>query len=203
LIDYWPINNNVIDNITGDNIVAGASWQFAPDRFNNTNSSIFFNSGYVQVPEGVYFNGEDFTIIFWVKTTVLFWQSLLDFGNTNITNNVIFQVDGSNMPNLQITTNYSNNYYYSNKAILNNQWNQIAVTLSGLTLTFYINGLSTKPQSIAYKPLNEIRQTCFIGRSNGYWIPGNPNAIAYLDQIQIYNRTLSGQEIIDNMMSFS
>jgi len=53
------------DVIGGNNLYGGTSYSFVADRFNNSNSAIFFNNGYLQVPSGVYFYG-DFTFITWI-----------------------------------------------------------------------------------------------------------------------------------------
>lgn len=173
------------------------NWSFALDRFNNSNSSIFFNTGYSEVPSGVYFDGGIFTVSLWIKTIKVFWQSILDFGNTNITNNVIFQLDQYNNPNVQII----NKYYYSSPPLVINEWNHMATVLNGTKITIYLNGLNLGSQTVTAKPLNQTRSTCFIGRSNGYYLPNNPDSIAYLDDIKIYNRALSDQEIINDVLS--
>lgn len=181
-------------------VVNASNWSLAPDQYGNPNSSIFFNSGYIQVPAGTYFYGGNFTIIMWVKTTTVFWQSLLDFGNLNLTNNVIFQLDYSNRPNVQITSGSNSKWYFSSQSLILNQWNHMVATLGGMTLTMYLNGLSLGSQTVAFKPNNETRPTCFIGRSNGYWMPNNPDSIAYINDVKIYDRAISQQEVINDML---
>lgn len=188
--------NNDID----DFIVNGSNWVLAPDRFNNSNGSVYFQSGYLQVPQDVYFNGGDFTILMWVKTKNVFWQSLLDFGDLNLTNNVIFQLDYSNRPNIQITSGSNSKWYFSTQSLINNAWNHMVATLNGTTLMMYLNGLNISKETVTFRPLNKTRQMCFIGRSNWYWKPNNPDSIAYLSDIKIYSRAFTQQDVIDDMM---
>jgi hypothetical protein len=189
------MNNNI-----GSFIVNGSNWVLAPDRYNHSDSSIYFQSGYLQVPEGIYFDGGDLTMIMWVKTESVFWQSLLDFGDLNLTNNVIFQLDNNNHPNVQITSGSNSKWYFSNQPLILHAWNHMVATLNGTTLMMYLNGMSISKETVAFLPLNMTRQTCFIGRSNWYWQPNNPDAIAFLSDVKIYNRAFSQQDVIDDMM---
>lgn len=184
-------------------IVSANNYQFAPDRFNNTNASMFFNSGYVQVPPEIYFDGTDFTIIMWVKTTQVFWQSLLDFGDTNLTNNVIFQLDSSIRPNFEITVGTSKKWYFSSTPLVLNQWNHMVATLKGMILKMYLNGIQISQETIAVKPANLTRPTCYIGRSNAFYKnpSANPDAKSYIDGVYIYNRAFTQDEVIADMMS--
>lgn len=183
--------------------VSGNNYQLAQDRFNNTNASIFFNSGYVEVPSGIYFDDTDFTIIMWVKTTKVFWQSLLDFGDTNMTNNVIFQLDSSIRPNFQITKGTASKWYFSSTPLVLNEWNHMVATLKGMLLTMYLNGIQTAQATIAFKPLNVTRPTCYLGRSNNFYKnpTGDPDAKSYIDGVYIYNRAFTQDEVIADMMS--
>lgn len=192
------------DAITASSAIEnGTNYQLASNRFNQTNTSIFFNSGYVLMPQGVYFDGGDFTIIMWVKTTKVFWQSLVDFGDQNLTNNVIFQLDHSIRPNLQITVGTSSKWYFSSKSLILNQWNHMVATLNGMLLKMYLNGMLIAEQNIVQKPMNLTRPLCFLGRSNDYWRDPshNPDAVAYIDGVYIYNRALNETEILGDIMN--
>jgi len=58
--------NDLSDVIGGANLYGGTDYSFTTDRFCSVNSSIYFNSGFLQVPPGVYFTA-DFTVIAWVN----------------------------------------------------------------------------------------------------------------------------------------
>ncbi len=64
LINYWPMDN-LNDVIGGANLFKGFSYSSDLDRFCSPNAAIYFNQGYLQVPEGVYFSG-DFTVTAWI-----------------------------------------------------------------------------------------------------------------------------------------
>ena len=70
LIHYWPFNGNYNDVISNANLFNGKNNSLISDRFNRTNSSLYLNYGYLQVPNGYYIYG-DFTLTIWVKMYTL------------------------------------------------------------------------------------------------------------------------------------
>ena len=64
LSNFWPMNN-LSDIIGGANLYEGFSYSYAPDRFCLPNEAIYFDSGYLQVPQGIYFS-DDFTFTVWI-----------------------------------------------------------------------------------------------------------------------------------------
>ena len=66
LTNHWPFNNNFNDIISGANIFNGINYAFTKDRLNSDLSAVYLNNGYLQVPAGIYFNG-DLTISLWIK----------------------------------------------------------------------------------------------------------------------------------------
>ena len=78
-MNYWPMSNQS-DVVGGANLFGRSSYSFVPDRFCSANSAIYFNKGYLQVPEGVYFSG-DFTFTAWVYLkSYQPWSRIFDFG---------------------------------------------------------------------------------------------------------------------------
>lgn len=80
LLNYWPMNN--LSDIVGEkDLFEGVNYLFTNDRFNNANSSIHFNDGFLKVPTGCYFSG-DFSVVAWVKLNSNNpYQRLFDFAN--------------------------------------------------------------------------------------------------------------------------
>ena len=57
--------SNLSDLIGGADLFQGSKYSYTYDRFNNSNSAIYFDRGYLQVPQGNYFSG-DFTFTAWI-----------------------------------------------------------------------------------------------------------------------------------------
>ena len=70
MIHYWPFIGNYNDAISNANLFNGKNDSLILDRFNRTNSSLYLNYGYLQVPNGYYIYG-DFTLTTWVKMYTL------------------------------------------------------------------------------------------------------------------------------------
>jgi len=88
LINFWP-TSNLSDLVGGSKLFGGLNYSFALDRFCSPNSAIYFNKGYLQVPEGVYFSG-DFTFTAWIYLrTYQYWSRIIDFGNEKAIDNVV------------------------------------------------------------------------------------------------------------------
>ena len=200
LINYWPINNDVIDYIGSSDLIPGSGVSLASDRFNNPNSSIRLNSGYYSLPSDVYFNGT-FSFLAWVKPTAFTGNSrIIDCGNGQSSDNVIIMyTSGSGgRPAVQLFKGgASQPTLISSKITSINRWYHLAVVLDERNLTIYVNGSSVA--SLAYsRPNGVVRSSCFIGKSN--W--GDADASIYLDDIYIYDRDLSLYEILYKIYPF-
>ncbi len=100
LINHWPFNNNLDDIIGGSHMINGINYVFSTDRLNTPYSAVYLNNGYIQLPDGIYFDG-DFTISVWVKVrTHRYCSRIVDFGGTAHQDNVCFGLGG--MKSLQI-----------------------------------------------------------------------------------------------------
>lgn len=64
LKNSWPMShlNDVVGNA---HLFGGSNYSFVPDRFENPNSAIYFNNGYLQLEHGTYISG-DFTVTLWL-----------------------------------------------------------------------------------------------------------------------------------------
>ena len=66
LTNYWPLNNNLKDIISGANMIESYNANFTTDRLNKNLSCIYLKNGFLRLPAGVYFYG-DFTFASWIK----------------------------------------------------------------------------------------------------------------------------------------
>ena len=194
--NYWPMSN--LSDVVGEaNLFEGVNYSFVPDRFCTPNSAIYFNSGYLQVPSGVYFLG-DFTFTAWIYLkSYQLWTTLFDFGNGFSNDNVILGM--YNQTN-DTNTMYAFVYNYSTyKAIQKttsiiidlNKWYFLSFVLSGTKGYFYVNGNEISNGTL-YVPNNLNRTSNYFGKRNDDNIP---YANAIYDEIKIYQIALSSNKI--------
>jgi hypothetical protein len=177
----------VTDTIGGAHMYNGYNVEFVNDRFGNPNSAIRFTEGYYQIPPGVYFNG-DFTISVWYKPiNTLYSGTIMTFGNIGSDN---IQLINSDKLNFHIhVMNYYSTIETSNRLTIG-QWAHLGITSSENNCSFYINGLLIVQTNDMYIPRNINRTSNYIGRSGEYY-----NLWADLDDLRIYNRSMSQAEI--------
>jgi hypothetical protein len=84
--------------------------------------------------------------------------------------------------------------HQSTTLVRTGQWNHFATTLTGTNLRFYMNGVQMVSATVS-RPKNIVRNTCYLGRSN--W--GDSPANADVDELKIFNRSLTQSEVINDM----
>jgi hypothetical protein len=183
----------------------GASVLFVNDRFGNANAALGLNGGYTQVLTGVYFNFPKFTISVWIyPQTVGAFARIIDFGN-GISDNLVFtQSYGTDMKPyfqfIQGTTWYP--IAYSSVILTTSQWQFLAASYDGSTLSIYINGILVGSSQVSYSLPTLTRVNNYIGKS-AYASPlgSDGYSFSYLDDLRFYNICMSQSQIIDLMMS--
>jgi hypothetical protein len=161
------------------------------------------NENYVQALSGAYFTGTSFTVQSWVYVTqVLNWNRIFDFGNGAGSNNVLLanSYGTSGKPGIYIEGQQFQSTYPGASTVLLNAWHQICCTfnyVSGAngTATIYVDGLPAGA-GVLPKPVNILRNNCYIGRSN--WGFGDPNMNGGIGSLQIYNGLLTDAEMLSN-----
>ena len=174
----------------------GVNALFTTDRFQNENSAIRFTNGYYQVPAGVYFRG-DFTISVWQRLNKLVnWARIIDFGNGPNSDSIFLASTTVGQPVMFIYNN-SNSFtrVQTVSSLVIGSWAHVAFTLNGTTAKIYLNGTFVALTPFM-TPSNTLRTRNYIGRSNTSGI-GYLNAD--LDDLMIFNRSLSDSEIIELM----
>ena len=87
----------MLDVIGSSNMIQGNLTSFTSDRFNNPNSALALNGGWTQIPSGIYFDTPEFTISVWVYPSSVGSSSrIIDFGNGQFSDNIIFSLSYSN-----------------------------------------------------------------------------------------------------------
>lgn len=197
-INYWSFNGNLNDVVSGANAIGGANYNFTNDRFNNPNSALNLKTGFVQLPKGVYFNG-DFTFTAWVNIRkYAHWCRIFDFGIGSRNNNVLLALaSDSGVGKLQGQIFLGNSLYPLARvpnAFQLNSWQHVAFVSESSTIYLYINGTLVATASCVVAQ-NVVRTTNYFGRSN--WYPADSDTDGILDEIKIYNVALNPQEIMN------
>lgn len=160
------------------------------------------NSSYFYAPSGVYFNGGPFTISTWIQPIAFNKNSFfLSFGNGAASDNVYLSISNGNtgIPYVGIwKIGASLSIISSNVSLVIGQWSYLTGVFNLTHLMIYLNGQLTG-MGLVQGQMNQnvLRTRCFLGRSN--WYPSELDASAYFDEIRIYERALSQDEIITNM----
>jgi hypothetical protein len=143
--------SNLSDPVGGADLYNGLSYSFTTDRFGNANSAIYFNSGYLQVPPGIYFAG-DFTVTAWIYLySYESFSRIFDFASSVSSDNVLlgmYDTTSALTANILNGGSYSTLegdsyvYYYSGPTLIQlNAWYHVAFVLSGTTGNLYLNGI--------------------------------------------------------------
>ena len=184
----------------------GANFNFANDRFNKPLSAISLQTGYLNIPASDFFGTGKFTIMAWVNVrNYNTWSRLVDFGlsGMNKYDNIAVALSLSNtgMPTFEIRigTVKEVGKIQPTKMLSLGVWEHLACTVDYPNGYTYING-NIEIRSISnFNFTTEIRDSNFLGRSWNY--PLDADADADIDDLKIFNRALSQQEILDEMNS--
>ncbi len=195
LTHYWPIENGEMkDVIDSKDMEQGNLTSFIEDRFCNPNSALALNGGWAQVPSGIYFDTQEFTISVWVYPQQIGYASrVINFGP----NYIIFRLDSgsNNLPALNIhNKNESIGTCKSSKELVNGEWQFLTATFNGSLESLYINGELTCNLTVTSYNLPAItRLYNYIGKSH---IATNGYSWSYIDDLRFYNKSLNEFEII-------
>ncbi|NEE01028.1 ThuA domain-containing protein [Phytoactinopolyspora halotolerans] len=168
-----------------------------PDGFG---SAVQLNSGspleYVELPQGIVSEVEDFTISAWVDWDGgQTWTRVFDFGSG--TTNYMFltpSAGGTNNLRYAITTGSGEQQINGSQQLPTEGWHHVAVTLSGTTGTLYLDGepigtntnMTLSPSDLGETPQN------WIGESQ--W-SADPLLNGAVDDFNIFDRALTADEI--------
>jgi uncharacterized protein (TIGR02145 family) len=200
LIGWWPFNGNANDESGNGNngTVNGAT--LTTDRFGLSNKAYSFNSNYISVPHNSLFNFEtnnSVTVSLWFNTTnkvgSVFVQKQSGVGATQNGFNVGFLNSNTNLAGISQKATGSMSIISTPSSIINsNTWYHLVYVFNNGVASLYVNGQLILNQTDPGSQVgNSITDLIF-----GYGLPSN-NAYynGKLDDIAIYNRALTQQEI--------
>jgi hypothetical protein len=203
LTHHWPICIGTMKDAIGTaDMIQGNSTSFVADRFGNENSSLALNGGWTQVPPGIYFDSQEFTIAVWVYPQQIEpYSRIIDFENGQSADNIALSFSSGNSLQPLIVIYSVSNYIFqtkSTKQITPNQWQFLTATNNGTNARIYLNGtLVAESNTQNYtRPFNLSRSNCYIGKSN--WAHDGYSH-SYLDDLRFYNKSLTQEEINELM----
>jgi hypothetical protein len=202
LVGWWPFNGNANDESGNGNngTVNGAT--LTTDRFGVANKAYSFNgsSNYIDYPSGSSSSLNivgDFTVCFWVKTSSIgsTGKTIISFGdqqNSNSGGITIGINDGFPLgPYGRLGYATQGQWNQSTNVINDNVWHFIVITLQGSLMKLYVDN-NLNNQTLNQLPTLSWNGGRRVGAAN-YGLVGFYKDL--LDDIAIYNRALTHQEI--------
>jgi hypothetical protein len=174
---------------------------FVPGKNGNAVSLPGASADKVTLPNGVVSTLNDFTITAWVRpNTFGTWARIFDFG-TGTTNYMFLttQYTGT-APNAAKprfafrVANAAEQGINSSIALTAGAWSHVAVTLSGNTLTIYVDGTAAGINTSVTNRPSQLGITTQNWLGDSMW-SGDPSLNGLLDDFRIYTRALSAAEI--------
>ena len=201
LVGWWPFNGNANDESGNSHNGTPSGALLSSDRFGNNNQAFAFDGidDYIEIS-----NYSDtlfgLSISMWFNQTVS--GHFIDFGNEGLggSNSFTNRFDINDYGNIgQITWSFDYGYgTTSPQNYLSNGWNNVTTTWDGTNMNVYVNNnlISTSTSTV-----NEIRIfQSDIKKIGSRYQPLPPNQVHFggkLDDIGIWNRALTQQEIAD------
>lgn len=207
LLAYYPFNGNA-DDISGNkNNPVFNNASLSADRLGNPNSAYHFNgkNNCMKVPNAPTLNAvNEMSISLWVKATGFYTgkcsgNSLLMKGdNDNKQGNYFLRFEdpytGCSKPDFTKEIFQGPAGVLATTPVINlNQWYSVVWVCDNNTVSLYVDSVLRSSVQDSYNSFSN-RYDLFIGRHNDpgfpYWFNGD------LDEIRIYNRALSKEEVL-------
>jgi hypothetical protein len=191
------------DVIDFKDMVQGNLISFVEDRFGCPNSALALRGGWTQVPSGVYFDTNEFSISVWIHPSYGYWSRIIDFGNGESNDNIVLGFSDTSLNIfLEIWSgSFKKMHIVSSQPLITYQWHFIAATFNGTNGRIFFNDTLTTTDSFhsGYSlSTNLSRTNCYIGKSN--W-PADGYLNSFLDDLRFYNKSLTHEEIIQNFQN--
>lgn len=200
LIAYYPFNGNANDQSGNDFHGIPNGVTFVPDRFNNISNACFFNgSSFINVNNvtKIPLGNEARSISAWIKTSSSNYnQVIVDWGTLLLSQRssaMIWNINGCSYFSGYANDIPGNNY------VSDNQWHHLVFTFNGSSLKIFVDNTLDTSTTMT---LNTSGNDLCIGKG----IPGNSgieNFNGVIDDLRIYDRALTDQEIQQLYFSFN
>jgi hypothetical protein len=207
LLAYYPFSNNTADLSGNNNNGLAYNLTASADRFGKANSAYYFNGfgSYIRVKDNIALrlSNTDFTLNTWVKLDsygATYGVNLLSKHLSGADNGWAWGITGFQIFPTGIVTYGPGGGSAFARGVLTvgiNQWHMVTTvyTVQNQSISIYVDGVFDNITYGQSSPKSIINSDLYIGRDNpevptdGYFVKGS------LDDIRIYNRTLSAVEI--------
>jgi hypothetical protein len=188
LVAYYPFTGNATDaSGNGNNAVVNGATLVA-DRLGAANQAYGFNgtSDYLRIADSASLNlTGDLTISAWVKSAV---------GGSMIFSNMleVSPHDGYSFRTLQDGKLHfisGDIHLLGNTSVTTDTWRHVAVTLSGTSARFYVDGALDNSGTVGVPTTSSLDQTIGSSQLPFYFWNGA------LDEVRVFNRALSAPDI--------
>jgi hypothetical protein len=191
LVGWWPFTGNANDlSGNGNNGVVNVGINLTNDRNNNTNSAyLFTGNGNISLTSLPTTGNSNFSINGWIKTSnqnsrkgIICWGQDTPWSSTyffvNLTGKLQFDFAFNSGP-------------ISNFIVNDNNWHNVCVTCNNGLVSLYVDGFQTGISVQMTPNINGNNKSIGSNIDNS----GQNNFIGTLDDIGIWNRALTQQEI--------
>jgi len=194
LVAHYPFNSNANDESgKGYNgTVYGAT--LTTDRFGNANGAYSFNGTSSYISTGVTGTSgitNTITLCAWFKTTnTKAFHPIVTLRNGSYDVAGLYASTwGDGYPSFDYSygVGYFRNVYANDMNYANNNWHFVVGTFDGITSKIYVDGVLK--QQVSENIVKNYTANFLIGKDNGIFFSGS------IDDIRIYNRTLSESEV--------
>lgn len=200
LVAWYPLNGNANDYSGNGNhgtLIGGLIW--TENIKGTSNSSAYFNGtdSYITVPNSnsIQLATNELTFSLWFKGETTILGPLAFFSKNDKTNEIPqYSLNLNPLTSLRFgVTNQSNTLAYDTYSypFVYNSWYYLALTWDGSSTKLYVNGNLIKTQTFS-QSMKVDNHPLEIGRDTGGLIDYYKGII---DDIRIYNRSLSFEEI--------
>ena len=204
LIAWYPFTGNALDSSGNNNHGTNNGANLSTDRFGKASSAYSFNgtSNYISFPQTFIFNKlGDGTVSIWLKNDSIISQIYSTFIYSRTTSNAdlnrfnFYLQPLSSNKNIRLTIDYRDSVNTlhildTSNSIINHDWNNMIISRSGSTYSFYLNG-----ELACKKTDSNINLPNQIGWLIGKNACVSRNFKGNLDDIRIYNRALDSTEV--------
>jgi hypothetical protein len=197
IIAYFPFNKNYKDYGINHYSSTPYNVSFTQDRNGADSSAIAFNGAdsYISLSNGIFGNGNKISFSVWAYAPEYdgnAWPQILSSTTTNIAYNIAIGIwQNTDHLHLEVQTTNGNFPMEGNISIPWNTWFHAVLVYDGDSLTEYLNGIKGRSIPASGNLISTADIT--IG-----WSSGSTNYFTgKLDELKVYNRDLSEEEVID------
>lgn len=176
-------------------LIGGAGW--GKGRSGGSALQLAGDGACAALPADILFNVGDFSITAWVNWNGgQTWERLFDIGSDG--NHYMFLTPraGNGVVRFECTLTQNGPFFRidGRQELPRGQWTHVAVTLSGTTLTLFVNGVAVGSDGEVFINPFQLRRTTqnWIGKSK--W-PNDPTFNGLVQDFRIYRGALTGSQV--------